>query len=183
MSDQVTFSFRLASDWLRAWHEFSRPITDRSIKQNQSNPGLPPTLNWYYTQKKHRQYHRHNTTSEKGLNYALPPVTMTFFSLQKSNVLTPLYTLNTVWSLSARLLGCMSREVKVWIFFEAPVESFNCDSTWVLPIVWPENKENLLSLKDRAHKLPSFFQNLLLKLSQNVARSRFIIMAVIIYQN
>ena len=70
-----------------------------------------------------------------------PPVTITFFSLQKSNALTPLYTLNTVWSLSIRRLGCKSRTVEVWTFFEAPpLESFSWDSTWVLPIVWPEWK-------------------------------------------
>ena len=29
VSDQVTFGFSFASDWLRGWREFSRPITER----------------------------------------------------------------------------------------------------------------------------------------------------------
>ena len=29
-SDQVTFGFSFASDWLRGWREFSKPITKRS---------------------------------------------------------------------------------------------------------------------------------------------------------
>ena len=29
-SDQVEIGFSLASDWLRGWREFSRPITERS---------------------------------------------------------------------------------------------------------------------------------------------------------
>ena len=28
--NQVTIGFRLASDWFKAWHDFSGPITDRS---------------------------------------------------------------------------------------------------------------------------------------------------------
>ena len=29
-SDQVAIGFTFASDWLRGWREFSRPITERS---------------------------------------------------------------------------------------------------------------------------------------------------------
>ena len=30
MSDQVAIDFSFASDWLRVWRNFSRPITERS---------------------------------------------------------------------------------------------------------------------------------------------------------
>ena len=33
------------SDWFSKWHEFSWPITEHS-ELNQSNLGLPSTLNW-----------------------------------------------------------------------------------------------------------------------------------------
>ena len=54
-----------------------------------------------------------------------PPVTITLCSLQKSDVLTPLYTMNTVWSVSSR---CM----------DSPVGPRSWDSMWLLPIVWPK---------------------------------------------
>ena len=37
---QVAIGFSFASDWLRGWCEFSGPITEKNVKENQCNPGL-----------------------------------------------------------------------------------------------------------------------------------------------
>ena len=49
MNDQVAIGFSFASDWLRGWHEFSRPITECSkAKPMQSRITFNTQLNCYY---------------------------------------------------------------------------------------------------------------------------------------
>ena len=44
MCDLLAIGFRFASDWLKEWRDFSRPITVRS-KGNKGNLGLLTILN------------------------------------------------------------------------------------------------------------------------------------------
>ena len=46
-SDQITFSFRLTSDWFKAWREFLEQSQTKQ-KQNQNNLAFLSTINWNF---------------------------------------------------------------------------------------------------------------------------------------